>query len=56
MAAFCLDTLIQKQSAGRKNLKDLLRFMMNRYGLTVATIWESLVTKHLFTAFAGTII
>jgi predicted metalloprotease with PDZ domain len=34
VAAFCLDTLIQKQTAGQKNLADLLRLMMVRYGLT----------------------
>jgi len=33
VAAFCLDTMIQKQTAGQKNLEDLLRLMMNRYGL-----------------------
>ena len=34
VAAFCLDTMIQKQSAGRKTIEDLLRLMMNQYGLT----------------------
>ncbi len=34
VAAFCLDTRIQKQTAGTKNLEDLLRLMMKRYGAT----------------------
>lgn len=34
VASFCLDTIIQKQTAGQKNLEDLLRLMMTRYGLT----------------------
>ncbi len=34
VAAFCLDTIIQKQTAGGKSLEDLLRLMMTRYGLT----------------------
>jgi predicted metalloprotease with PDZ domain len=33
VAAFCLDTMIQMQSGGRKSLEDLLRLMMTRYGL-----------------------
>jgi predicted metalloprotease with PDZ domain len=33
VAAFCLDTMIQKQTYGRKSLEDLLRLMMTRYGL-----------------------
>jgi predicted metalloprotease with PDZ domain len=34
VASFCLDTIIQKQTSRRKNLEDLLRLMMTRYGLT----------------------
>jgi predicted metalloprotease with PDZ domain len=34
MATFCLDTTIQKQTGGIKNLEDLLRLMMKRYGAT----------------------
>ena len=34
VSAFCLDTMIQKQSGGRKSLEDLLRLMMDQYGLT----------------------
>jgi predicted metalloprotease with PDZ domain len=34
IAALCLDTMIQKQSAGRRGLEDLLRLMMQQYGLT----------------------
>jgi len=34
IAAFCLDTMIQKQTGGAKSLEDLLRLMMDRYGLT----------------------
>jgi predicted metalloprotease with PDZ domain len=34
VASFCLDTMIQKQTSGQKNLEDLLRLMMTRYGLT----------------------
>jgi len=34
VAAFCLDTTIQKQSRGAKSLEDLLRLMMDQYGLT----------------------
>ncbi len=34
IAAFCLDTTIQKQSAGQKSLENLLQLMMIRYGLT----------------------
>lgn len=34
VAAFCLDTMIQKQSSDRKNLEDLLRLMMQQFGLT----------------------
>jgi predicted metalloprotease with PDZ domain len=33
VASFCLDTMIQKQTAGRRNLEDLLGLMMTRYGL-----------------------
>jgi predicted metalloprotease with PDZ domain len=34
VAAFCLDTMIQEQSSGRKSLEDLLQLMMDKYGLT----------------------
>jgi hypothetical protein len=34
VAAFCLDTMIQTQTEGQKNLEDLLRLMMTRYGPT----------------------
>jgi predicted metalloprotease with PDZ domain len=34
VAAFCLDSLMQKQTAGQRSLEDLLRLMMARYGLT----------------------
>ena len=34
VAAFCLDTMIQKQGRGRKSLEDLLQIMMRHYGLT----------------------
>lgn len=34
VASFCLDTMIQKQTAGKKNIEDLLGLMMTRYGLT----------------------
>jgi hypothetical protein len=33
VAAFCLDTMIQLHTRGQKNLEDLLRLMMTRYGL-----------------------
>jgi len=33
VAAFCLDTMIQKQSASRASLEDLLSLMLTRYGL-----------------------
>jgi predicted metalloprotease with PDZ domain len=33
VAAFCLDTMIQEQSAGTKSLESLLALMMTRYGL-----------------------
>jgi predicted metalloprotease with PDZ domain len=34
VAAFCLDTMIQKQTDGRKSLESLLQLMMDRNGLT----------------------
>src|ERR1700730_7906166 len=34
VAAFCLDTMIQKQSGGQKELDDLFRLMESRFGLT----------------------
>lgn len=34
VAAFCLDTMIQKQTAGQKSLEDLFRLMESRFGLT----------------------
>jgi predicted metalloprotease with PDZ domain len=34
VAAFCLDTMIQKQTAGQKGLDDLFRLMESRFGLT----------------------
>jgi len=34
VAAFCLDTMIQKQTAGQKSLDDLFRLMESRFGLT----------------------
>ena len=32
MAAFCLDTLIQKRTGGKRNLDDLFRSMQARFG------------------------
>jgi predicted metalloprotease with PDZ domain len=34
VAAFCLDTMIQQKTGGAKSLDDLLRVMMDRYGVT----------------------
>jgi predicted metalloprotease with PDZ domain len=34
VAAFCLDTMIQKQSGGKKEQDDLFRLMESRFGLT----------------------
>jgi predicted metalloprotease with PDZ domain len=34
VAAFCLDTMIQKQTGGQKSLDDLFRLMESRFGLT----------------------
>jgi predicted metalloprotease with PDZ domain len=34
VAAFCLDTRIRKQIGGQRNLEDLLRLMMTRYGFS----------------------
>jgi predicted metalloprotease with PDZ domain len=35
VATFCLDTTIQKQTGGQKELDDLFRLMESRFGLTV---------------------
>ncbi len=34
VATFCLDTIIQKQTGGRKGLDDLFRLMLTRFALT----------------------
>jgi len=34
VATFCLDTMIQKQTGGRKGIDDLFRLMESRFGLT----------------------
>jgi predicted metalloprotease with PDZ domain len=53
VAAFCLDTIIQKQTAGRNNLEDLLRRMLTRYGLTVRQ-WSTDDLIHDASEVAGT--
>jgi predicted metalloprotease with PDZ domain len=53
VAAFCLDTMIQKQTAGRNNLEDLLRRMLTLYGIT-ARQWSTDDLIHDTSEVAGT--
>jgi predicted metalloprotease with PDZ domain len=53
VAAFCLDTMIQEQTGGRRNLDDLLRVMMTGYGLT-GKQWSSNDLMRNISEVAGT--